>query len=92
MIVVAIIGLLAAIAILVLYCLPYASDWYVSVAGYGFSGLFFRALLCIAFLLPPTVLTLEAARPRSGKVLHYQQFVHPKGEESVSFAAAAFYE
>jgi predicted class III extradiol MEMO1 family dioxygenase len=42
--------------------------------------------------LPPTVLTLEAARPRSGRVLHYQQFVHPQGEESVSFAAAAFYE
>jgi AmmeMemoRadiSam system protein B len=41
--------------------------------------------------LPPTVLTLEAVRPTSGKVLHYQQFVHPKGEESVSFAAAAFY-
>jgi spermidine synthase len=47
---------IGVIAILVLYCLPYASDWYVSVAGYGFSGLFFRALLCIAFLLPPTVL------------------------------------
>jgi len=47
---------IGVIAILVLYCLPYASDWYVSVAGYGFTGLFFRALLCIAFLLPPTVL------------------------------------
>jgi AmmeMemoRadiSam system protein B len=42
--------------------------------------------------LPPTVLTLEAARPRKGRVLHYQQFVHPQGFESVSFAAAAFYE
>lgn len=42
--------------------------------------------------LPPTWLTLAAARPRSGKVLHYQQFVHPQGFESVSFAAAAFYE
>jgi AmmeMemoRadiSam system protein B len=42
--------------------------------------------------LPPTVLTLEAVRPRAGKVLHYQQFVHPRGEESVSFAAAAFFE
>jgi AmmeMemoRadiSam system protein B len=41
--------------------------------------------------LPPTYLTLEAARPRSGRVLHDQQFVHPKGHESVSFAAAAFY-
>ncbi|MBY0512532.1 MAG: AmmeMemoRadiSam system protein B [Gemmataceae bacterium] len=41
--------------------------------------------------LPPTWLTLAAARPRSGRVLHYQQFVHPEGHESVSFAAAAFY-
>lgn len=41
--------------------------------------------------LPPTWLTLETVRPRSGKVLHYQQFVHPTGHESVSFAAAAFY-
>jgi spermidine synthase len=47
---------IGAIAILVLYCLPFASDWYVSVAGPGFTGLFFRALLCIVFLLPPTVL------------------------------------
>ncbi|HEX4612096.1 MAG TPA: hypothetical protein VH092_28120 [Urbifossiella sp.] len=42
--------------------------------------------------LPPTYMTLAAARPRVGRVLHYQQFVHPKGAESVSFAAAAFYE
>lgn len=42
--------------------------------------------------LPPTYLTLAAARPAGGRVLHYQQFVHPKGHESVSFAAAAFYE
>ncbi len=42
--------------------------------------------------LPPTYLTLAAARPTKGRVLHYQQFVHPKGDESVSFAAAAFYE
>ncbi len=42
--------------------------------------------------LPPTVLTLEALRPKKGRVLHYQQFVHPQGFESVSFAAAAFYE
>ena len=41
--------------------------------------------------LSPTWLTLAAARPKSGKVLHYQQFVHPEGFESVSFAAAAFY-
>ena len=42
--------------------------------------------------LPPTYLTLEAIRPKKGRVLHYQQFVHPQGHESVSFAAAAFYE
>lgn len=42
--------------------------------------------------LPPTWLTLTAARPTKGRVLNYQQFVHPQGFESVSFAAAAFYE
>ncbi|MBX9628048.1 MAG: AmmeMemoRadiSam system protein B [Gemmataceae bacterium] len=41
--------------------------------------------------LPPTWLTLEAVRPRAGRVLHYQQYAHPKGHESVSFAAAGFY-
>jgi AmmeMemoRadiSam system protein B len=39
---------------------------------------------------PPTWLALSAAKPRAGRVLHYQQFVHPTGHESVSFAAAAF--
>jgi AmmeMemoRadiSam system protein B len=42
--------------------------------------------------LPPTWLTLAAARPRTGRVLHYNRYVHPAGHESVSFAAAAFYE
>jgi MEMO1 family protein len=41
--------------------------------------------------LPPTYLTLAATRPQSGRVLHYQQYIHPQGHESVSFAAAAFY-
>ena len=40
--------------------------------------------------LPPTYLTLEVVKPRRGKLLHYQQFVHPQGEESVSFASMAF--
>lgn len=40
--------------------------------------------------LPPTYLTLEVAKPKRGKLLHYQQFVHPEGEESVSFASMAF--
>jgi AmmeMemoRadiSam system protein B len=41
--------------------------------------------------LSPTWLTLEVTRPKFGTVLHYQQFAHPQGKESVSFAAAAFY-
>ena len=39
----------------------------------------------------PTVLTLLAAKPTRGRVTHYQQYAHPQGHESVSFAAAAFY-
>jgi AmmeMemoRadiSam system protein B len=41
--------------------------------------------------LPPTYTLLEAVHPRSGKVLHYDQYVHPRGFESVSFASVAFY-
>lgn len=41
--------------------------------------------------LPPTYTVLEAIRPRQGKVLHYDQYVHPAGFESVSFASVAFY-
>ncbi len=41
--------------------------------------------------LPPTYMVLEAIRPGSGKVLHYDQYVHPRGYESVSFASVAFY-
>lgn len=40
--------------------------------------------------LPPTVLTLEVANPKRGKLLHYGRFVQPEGFESVSFAAASF--
>ena len=40
--------------------------------------------------LPPTYLTLEAASPTKGKVLHYGRYVQPEGIESVSFAAAVF--
>ncbi len=40
--------------------------------------------------LPPTYVTLGAAEPRSGKLLHYGRFVHPEGFESVSFASMAF--
>jgi AmmeMemoRadiSam system protein B len=41
--------------------------------------------------LPPTWLVLEAIRPKCGRVLHYDQYVHPRGSESVSFASVAFY-
>jgi AmmeMemoRadiSam system protein B len=41
--------------------------------------------------LPPTYSVLEALKPRSGKLLHYDQYVHPRGFESVSFASMAFY-
>lgn len=40
--------------------------------------------------LPPTWTTLAAAKPSRGRLLHYQQFVHPEGFESVSFASMAF--
>jgi AmmeMemoRadiSam system protein B len=40
--------------------------------------------------LPPTYLVIEALRPSSGKLLHYDQYVHPEGDESVSFASMVF--
>jgi MEMO1 family protein len=40
--------------------------------------------------LPPTYTVLEAIQPKSGKVLHYGRYVHPRGNESVSFASVAF--
>jgi AmmeMemoRadiSam system protein B len=40
---------------------------------------------------PPTFTLLEAIRPSFGKRLHYDQFVHSRGYESVSFASMAFY-
>jgi AmmeMemoRadiSam system protein B len=42
--------------------------------------------------LSPTYTVLEALRPGRGQVLHYDQYVHPEGHESVSFASMAFYE
>jgi AmmeMemoRadiSam system protein B len=41
--------------------------------------------------LPPTYTLLEAIGPASGKLLHYDQYVHPQGFESVSFASMGFY-
>jgi spermidine synthase len=43
-------------AILVLYLLPAAADLYSKIGGQGGTGILSRALLCVAFLLPPTVL------------------------------------
>src|SRR5262249_21213284 len=41
--------------------------------------------------LPPTYVALKALHPGSGRVLHYDQYIHPLGYESVSFASVAFY-
>jgi len=41
--------------------------------------------------LPPTYTVLQALRPERGELLHYDQYVHPEGEESVSFASMVFY-
>jgi AmmeMemoRadiSam system protein B len=41
--------------------------------------------------LPPTWLVLQTIRPRFGRLLHYDQYLHPRGFESVSFASVAFY-
>jgi MEMO1 family protein len=40
--------------------------------------------------LPPTWTVLQAAKPSSGRLLHYGRYVHPLGHESVSFASMAF--
>ena len=42
--------------------------------------------------LPPTYLGLQALQPSRGEVLHYDQYVHPDGFESVSFASVVFYK
>src|SRR3984957_12301189 len=47
---------IGVIATLVLYFLPPAADLYAGIASAGFAGISFRALLCAAFLLAPTVL------------------------------------
>lgn len=40
--------------------------------------------------LSPTIVALEVVKPTNGRVTHYQQFVHPQGFESVSFASAVW--
>jgi AmmeMemoRadiSam system protein B len=42
--------------------------------------------------LPPAYTVLEAVRPGRGRLLAYDQYVHPQGYESVSFASVAFYK
>jgi MEMO1 family protein len=42
--------------------------------------------------LPPTYVVLEALHPNRGEVLHYDQYIHPTGYESVSFASVVFYK
>ena len=42
--------------------------------------------------LPPTYIVLKALDPSRGEVLHYDQYVHPDGFESVSFASVVFYK
>jgi AmmeMemoRadiSam system protein B len=41
--------------------------------------------------LPPTYTLLDAVTPSRGQLLNYDQYVHPHGHESVSFASMAFY-
>ena len=41
---------------------------------------------------PPTSLLLSVLEPTHGKLLDYQQYVEPRGFESVSFASVAFYK
>jgi predicted class III extradiol MEMO1 family dioxygenase len=41
--------------------------------------------------LPPLYTVLEALDPCSGRRLHYDQYVHPCGHESVSVAGVTFY-
>jgi hypothetical protein len=40
---------------------------------------------------PPAYTVLSALEPERGKLLAYDQYVHPLGFESVSFASVAFY-
>lgn len=42
--------------------------------------------------LPPTYTVIESLRPDRGELLHYDRYVHPDGDESVSFASVVFYK
>jgi spermidine synthase len=56
-------------AIMILYFLPAAADLYSEIVGHGFSGILFRALLCVTFLLAPTVL-MGATLPCAARWIH----------------------
>lgn len=40
--------------------------------------------------LPPAYTVLQVLQPTGGKLLHYDQYLHPDGNESVSFASMVF--
>src|SRR5215472_5561299 len=50
------ISLAGLLAVVVLYLLPAAANLYAGIGAQGAAGIAVRALLCAAFLLPPTVL------------------------------------
>lgn len=41
---------------------------------------------------PPTYTLMAVLQPKEGKLLHYDQYVEPRGHESVSFASLTFYK
>src|SRR5262249_50121508 len=47
---------IGVLAVLVLYLLPAAAGLYAGIGAQGATGIVVRALMCAAFLLPPTVL------------------------------------
>jgi hypothetical protein len=65
-------------------CPPDAAAYYRIIAGEGDAR-----RICG---LPPTYTVLEALHPSRGEVLHYDQYIHPLGYESVSFASVVFYK
>ena len=62
-------------AIMILYFLPAAADLYSEIAGHGFGGISFRALLCVTFLLAPTVLMGATCRAQPDGLTKPPRFV-----------------
>jgi AmmeMemoRadiSam system protein B len=65
-------------------CPPDAAAYFRLIAGEGDAR-----RICG---LPPTYTVLEALHPNRGEVRHYDQYAHPAGSESVSFASVVFYK